>query len=82
IWTEGTPDLLRWPAYEKVVINQDFGKKESFVVNYEIDSASGWIPSADIVTREWTAEDKTNTYIQGICGAFDEPSGLYQTIPI
>ena len=81
IWTEGTPTLQRWPAYDKLVLEQNYGKKPSFLTNYNLDGLSGWTVPTGVVIYDHSAEDKTYKCISGI-DANGVTAGIYQVVPI
>jgi len=81
IWTEGTPTLQRWPAYDKLVLEQNYGKKPSFLTNYNLDGLNGWTVPSGVVVSDHTVEDETYQCISGI-DASGATTGIYQVVPI
>ncbi len=81
IWTEGMPTLQRWPAYDKLILEQNYGKRISFLTNYNLEGLSNWTVPAGVNVTDYKVEDETYKCISGI-DASGVTTGIYQIVPI
>jgi len=80
IWTEGTPMLQRWPAYDKLILGQDYGKRESFFKNHQFsDGLDSWQNETGFPYLFTAPAESDDTFVK-IDGPTD--GGLRQSVTI